>query len=439
MNLFDMVREENLKRRRPLAERRKPRTLDDFMGQEEILGDGKLLRRLIEADRLTSIILSGPSGVGKTSLARIISHMTRSSFVTLNAVTSGVKDIKEIVEKARRELETSGHGTILFIDEIHRFNKAQQDALLPHVEAGTIVLIGATTENPYFEVIQALLSRSMVFEMYPLADEDIIAIIERAIEEDEQLRLQKILLGEREKTFIAKNSLGDARRALNILELAVITTSPDPEDGHIKITEEILSECTQRPFLRYDRDGDFHYDVISAFIKSVRGSDPQAALYYLAHMLLSGEDPKFIARRLVILAGEDIGLAHPEALTIANAAFDIVHKIGMPEAQIVLSELTIYLSLCEKSNSAYLAIKEAMSRVREHGAVNVPPHLMDSTKKRLKETKASYKYPHDDPRGYSEQEYLPDEFREVDFYRPKHHGEEERLVKMWKRRKGSRD
>jgi putative ATPase len=248
MNLFDMVREENLKRRRPLAERRKPRTLDDFMGQEEILGDGKLLRRLIEADRLTSIILSGPSGVGKTSLARIISHMTRSSFVTLNAVTSGVKDIKEIVEKARRELETSGHGTILFIDEIHRFNKAQQDALLPHVEAGTIVLIGATTENPYFEVIQALLSRSMVFEMYPLADEDIIAIIERAIEEDEQLRLQKILLGEREKTFIAKNSLGDARRALNILELAVITTSPDPEDGHIKITEEILSECTQRPF-----------------------------------------------------------------------------------------------------------------------------------------------------------------------------------------------
>lgn len=437
MNLFDMVREESLKHRRPLAERRKPRTLEDFKGQEEILGEGKLLRRLIEADRLTSIILVGPSGVGKTSLARIISSMTSSSFITLNAVTSGVRDIKEVVEKARRELETSGHGTILFVDEIHRFNKAQQDALLPHVEAGTVVLIGATTENPYFEVIQALLSRSMVFEMFPLSEEDIKSILEQAIEEDEQLSLQNIVLGEEEKAFIAQKSMGDARRALNILELAVLTT---PEvDGAIVLTKETLSECTQKPFLRYDRDGDYHYDVISAFIKSVRGSDPQAAIYYLAQMLVSGEDPKFIARRLVILASEDIGLAHPEALSISNAAFEIVNKIGMPEAQIVLSELTIYLALCEKSNSAYLAIKEAMASVRKKGVGFVPEHLMDSTKKRLAEIKSSYKYPHDDPRGYAEQQYLPEEYAETVFYRPKDHGAEKELTKKWRARKEKKE
>mgnify|MGYP001170231798 CR=1 FL=1 len=433
MNLFEMVREENLKQKRPLAERRKPRTLEDFMGQEEILGKGKLLRRLIEADRLTSIILVGPSGVGKTSLARIISNMTRSTFVTLNAVTSGVRDIKDVVDKAKRELETTGHGTILFVDEIHRFNKAQQDALLPHVEAGIVVLIGATTENPYFEVIQALLSRSMVFEMFPLSEEDIKLIVDKAIAEDEQLSIQNIILGEEEKDFIAQKSMGDARRALNILELAVLTTPV--EEGKIILTKDVLSECTQKPFLRYDRDGDYHYDVISAFIKSVRGSDPQAALYYLAQMLVSGEDPKFIARRLVILASEDIGLAHPEALNISNAAFEIVNKIGMPEAQIALGELTIYLCLCDKSNSAYLAIKEAMSWVRENGVGNVPEHLMDSTKKRLSAISSAYNYPHDDPRGYFEQDYLPEGLREIEFYSPKYHGREKTLTDLWEKRK----
>lgn len=436
MNLFEMMQKESLKHKRPLAERRKPVTLQDFQGQEEILGEGKLLRRLIEADRLRSIVLIGPSGVGKTSLARIISQMTRSEFITLNAVTSGVKDIKEVVEKAKRELETSGRGTILFIDEIHRFNKAQQDALLPHVESGTVILIGATTENPYFEVNQALLSRSMVFEMHPLSPENIKCIIERALEEDEQLSLLTIELGESEKEFIAQKAMGDARRALNILELAILTT---PEvDRKIILTEQVLSECTQKPFLRYDKDGDYHYDVISAFIKSVRGSDPQAALFYLAQMIQSGEDPKFIARRLVILSAEDIGLANPQALVLANAAFEIVNKIGMPEARIVLSEITIYLALSEKSNSAYMAINEAMDLVKEEGVGHVPAHLMDSTKKRLADIKASYKYPHADPRGYVEQSYLPEGFEDTVFYEPKEHGREKLLVEEWKKRKNKK-
>lgn len=433
MNLFDMLREDTLKHKQPLAERMKPTSLDEFVGQQDILGPGKLLRRLVEADRLTSIILHGPTGVGKTSLARIISEMTSSDFVTINAVTAGIKDIKEVVERAKRNLELSARRTILFVDEIHRFNKAQQDALLPHVENGIVILIGATTENPYFEVNRALMSRSLVFELTPLSDDDIIRLIDWAMARDVILSQAEIELSQHGKLFIAKHSLGDARRALNILELACLTT--EPVDGKIVITEDTLAQSTQKPYFNYDKQGDYHYDVISAFIKSVRGSDPQAALYYMTQMLLSGEDPKFIARRLVILAAEDIGLADPQALVVANAGFDVVHKIGMPEARIVLAEVCIYLALAEKSNSAYQAINQAYQAVKAIGQGAVPDHLKDATNKDLRGLKQPYQYPHAYPAGYVDQTYLPDKFAGETFYQPKLHGEEKRLVNQWMKRR----
>ena len=433
MNLFDMLREDNLSDKKPLAERMKPATLDQFVGQTEILGPGKLLRRLVEADRLTSIILHGPTGVGKTSLARIISNLTSSDFLSINAVTAGIKDIKDVVEVAKKNLEHHGRRTILFVDEIHRFNKAQQDALLPHVEHGTVILIGATTENPYFEVNRALLSRSMVFELTPLSERDLIELIDLAIATDAQLSRLTIELTDHGKAFIAKNSLGDARRALNILELAVLTT--EVTDGKIVITDDVLSQCLQKPYFNYDKQGDYHYDVISAFIKSVRGSDPQAALYYMTQMLLSGEDPKFIARRLVILAAEDIGLADPQALVIANTGFEVVNKIGMPEARIVLAEVCIYLALAEKSNSAYEAIGAAYQAVESKGQGSVPPHLRDSTNKNLRGIQQPYQYPHAFAGGYVSQQYLPDSYQEEIFYEPKAHGEEARLVEAWNARR----
>lgn len=433
MDLFDIAREDQLKTKAPLAQRMKPTTLEDFVGQEKILGEGKLLRRLIEADRLTSVIFHGPSGTGKTSLALIISHLTESNFVTLNAVTSGVKDIKEVVEKAKASLSQYAQRTILFVDEIHRFNKSQQDALLPHVEEGTVVLIGATTENPYFEVNQALLSRSMIFELEPLTDGAILELMDLALAKDVLLRDKDILLDEAGKRFIVKHSMGDARRALNILELAVLTTEEN-SNHQLIITEDVLSQCTQKPFFHYDKTGDYHYDVISAFIKSVRGSDPQAALFYMAQMLLSGEDPKFIARRLVILAAEDIGLADPQALVIANAGFDIIHKIGMPEARIVLSEVAIYLSLTEKSNSAYNAIGEAYSLLSDIGQGQVPKHLKDATNKKLRSIDVEYQYPHSFEKAYVKQNYLPEGFEDVVFYQGKTLGKEEELIKAWKER-----
>lgn len=437
MNLFDMIREDNLSDKKPLAERMKPANLEQFVGQDEILGPGKLLRRLVEADRLTSIILHGPTGVGKTSLARIISNLTSSDFLSINAVTAGIKDIKEVVEVAKKNLELQGKRTILFVDEIHRFNKAQQDALLPHVENGIVILIGATTENPYFEVNRALLSRSLVFELTPLTEADVIKLLDMAIASDSVLSKLTIELSDHGKAFIAKNSLGDARRALNILELAVLTT--EPTEGKIIITDDVLSQCLQKPYFNYDKQGDYHYDVISAFIKSVRGSDPQAALYYMTQMLLSGEDPKFIARRLVILAAEDIGLADPQALMMANTGFEVINKIGMPEARIVLAEVCIYLALAEKSNSAYEAIGAAYRAVESKGQGQVPDHLRDSTNKNLRGIGKPYQYPHAFPEGYVTQQYLPDTFMGEQFYEPKLHGEEGQLVRAWRKRRGEKN
>ncbi|NLY73159.1 MAG: replication-associated recombination protein A [Tissierellia bacterium] len=432
MDIFDLMREEEAKKSAPLAERMKPQSIEEFFGQKELMGEGSLLRRMIKADRLRSMILFGPTGVGKTSLAQIISQMTHSNFISLNAVTSGIAQLKEVIKNAEEDLALESRTTILFIDEIHRFNKAQQDALLPHVERGTVIFIGATTENPYFEVNSALLSRSLIFELKALSEEDIIGLLKRALREDRELEKVDIELNDEVLAQIAKEAAGDARRAMNILELAVLTT--EKTQGRIIIDKNIVAQCTQTPYLKYDKGGDYHYDVISAFIKSVRGSDPQAALYYLAQMLVSGEDPKFIARRLIILAAEDIGLADPQALVLANACFEAIHKIGMPEARIILSETTICLALAEKSNSAYEAINLAYSQVKEDGPGLVPEHLTDSTKKKLSKSKATYLYPHDHEGGWIEQNYLPERVKDKSFYRPKNLGIEENLVKNWKKR-----
>lgn len=432
MDIFDLMREEEAKKSAPLAERMKPQSIEEFFGQKELMGEGSLLRRMIKADRLRSMILFGPTGVGKTSLAQIISQMTHSNFVSLNAVTSGIAQLKEVIKKAEEDLAIESRTTILFIDEIHRFNKAQQDALLPHVERGTVIFIGATTENPYFEVNSALLSRSLIFELKALSEEDIIGLLKRALREDRELEKVNIELNDEVLAQIAKEAAGDARRAMNILELAVLTT--EETKGRVIIDKNIVAQCTQTPYLKYDKGGDYHYDVISAFIKSVRGSDPQAAVFYLAQMLVSGEDPKFIARRLIILAAEDIGLADPQALVLANACFEAIHKIGMPEARIILSETTIYLALAEKSNSAYEAINLAYSQVKEDGPGLVPEHLTDSTKKKLSKSKATYLYPHDHEGGWIEQNYLPERVKDKSFYRPKNLGIEENLVKNWKKR-----
>ena len=432
MDIFDLMREEEAKKNAPLAERRKPTKLEDFVGQEEILGEGTLLRRMIEADRLRSLLFFGPTGIGKTSLARIISSMTESDFVSLNAVTSGIPQLKEVMKGAEELLSLEGRSTILFIDEIHRFNKAQQDALLPHVEKGTVIFIGATTENPYFEVNSALLSRSLIFEMKALGEKDLLVLLKRALAEDEELLKLHLDIDEEVLQQIAKEASGDARRAMNILELASLTTKE--VGGRRVLTKEIISQCTQTPYYKYDKGGDYHYDVISAFIKSVRGSDPQAAVYYLAQMLLSGEDPKFIARRLVILSAEDIGLADPQALVLANACFDAIHKVGMPEARILLSETTIYLALAEKSNSAYLAIGEAYQAVRDRGPQGVPEHLQDATKKKLGKIDSPYLYPHDAKNAWIEQDYLPENLRGTSFYHEKNQGKETELVEAWEKR-----
>lgn len=434
MDIFDLMREEQSKKTAPLAERRKPQELKDFVGQEEILGEGTLLRRMIKADRLRSMIFYGPTGIGKTSLAQIISQVTRSSFVSLNAVTSGIAQLKEVIKNADDQLIMHQRSTILFIDEIHRFNKAQQDALLPHVEKGTVIFIGATTENPYFEVNAALLSRSLIFEMKALKEEDLLLLLKRALEKDEELLALDLAIENEVLEQIVKESSGDARRAMNILELAALTSDLDQEKGKRILTKDIISQCTQTPYLKYDKGGEYHYDVISAFIKSVRGSDPQAALYYLAQMLISGEDPKYIARRLIILAAEDIGLADPQALVISNACFDAIHKIGMPEGRIVLSQTTIYLCLAEKSNSAYMAINEAYSAIKELGPKDVPGHLQDSTKKKLSKSQKEYIYPHDKKEAWVAQDYLPEKLKNKEFYQAKELGIEEELVKKWKKR-----
>lgn len=422
--MFDIIRKENLKDKKPLADRMKPKKLDDLIGQEHLVGKGKLLRRSIEADRLSSMIFYGPAGVGKTSIAKLVSSLTKSQFVTLNAVISGVKDIKAVVEAAKRNLEFENIKTILFIDEIHRFNKLQQDALLPFVENGVITLIGATTENPYFEVNQALISRSLVFELFKLTEDNLVEIIEHALEADDLLKSKNVDITEKAKTFLAQRSNGDARQVLNALELAVLTT--EEVEGVIHVDEEIISECIQKKYISYDKDGDNHYDIISAFIKSMRGSNPDAALHYLAKMIIAGEDPKFIARRIIIAASEDVGLANSTALNVAVSAMQAVQFVGFPEARIILAHATLYVTLSPKSNTAYNAINSAMAHVNEK-TTSVPKHLRDSTNKKYKKIDDTYLYPHVNKSGYVIQDYLPPELMGEKYYHAKHIGDEKRM------------
>ena len=394
----------------PLAFRMRPKTLDEYVGQEHVLGKDKILYRTIKADRLSSIILFGPPGCGKTSLARVISETTKYKFYRINAVTSGVSDIKRVIEETKNFMLNPSGKSILFIDEIHRFNKLQQDALLPFVENGTIILIGATTENPYFEVNKALISRSMVIKLEPLTTENIFTILKNAINKKEGLGEYNIKIEDETLRKLAIISNGDVRTALNGLEIAVLTTNME-SDGYIYITDEIIKNCVQDRKAVFDKNGDSHYDNISAFIKSMRGSDPDAAVFYLARALNGGEDPMFLARRIVICASEDVGLANPQALVIANSAMQAVHMVGMPEARIILSEAAIYIALSKKSNATYLAIDKAIEDVKTKETGEVPMHIRNAPVEQMKQLgyHQGYLYPHDFPNHYVEQQYLPDE------------------------------
>lgn len=432
MDLFDIQREQNLKNDAPLAERLKPKKLEEFVGQEHILGKGKLLWRAIKADRITSLILYGPPGVGKTSLAKVIANSTKSNFVRLNAVTSGIKDLKEVVKEAENILGMYNKKTILFLDEIHRFNKAQQDGLLPHVEKGTLILIGATTENPYYEVNNALISRSMLFRLEPLDEEAMKTIIKRAVKDEKSgLGMFSIEIKEDALEFLCSVSNGDARQALNALELAVLTTEKD-ESGKISIGLEIIQECLQKKKMNYDKNSDAHYDIVSAFIKSMRGSDPDATIHYLARMLYGGEDPMFIARRIVIAASEDVGLADPNALVVANSAAQAVQFVGMPEARIILSQAALYVASAPKSNAGYIGINRALDDIKRVDIGQVPSHLRDMTSNRMamkynKEKVDAYMYPHDYENGYVKQQYLPTPLLNSKYYNPTNYGYERRI------------
>lgn len=421
----------------PLAERVRPQTLDQFVGQAHLLGYGKPLRLMVEKDELRSFILWGPPGVGKTTLARIIANQTKSEFFALNAVSSGVKDVREVIAKAE-QYQRSFKRTILFIDEIHRFNKAQQDALLHSVEEGIITLIGATTENPSFEVISPLLSRMRVFVMEPLGKSELEKILEQTLAQDELITKDTVTIEDKEYFFLLSG--GDARKLLNGLEIAFQITQPDPH-GVRYLTKEILEEAFQRRYSLYDKKGEFHYDIISAFIKSMRGSDPDAAVYWLARMLEGGEDPKFIARRMIILASEDIGNADPVALMLAVDSFTAVDYVGMPEAQIILSHVASYLASAPKSNAAVVAIGEAMNDVRQFPNLPVPLHLRNAPTKLMKELNygKEYKYAHDYDQNFVEQQNLPDQLKNKIYYRPTENGREkqikERLESLWKKRK----
>jgi putative ATPase len=405
----------------PLAERLRPRTLDDYIGQEHLVGEGAVLRKMIDAGRISSFILWGPPGVGKTTLAQIIAHRLETPFYTLSAVTSGVKDVRDVIEKAQKGRFFNEASPILFIDEIHRFSKSQQDSLLGAVEKGVITLIGATTENPSFEVIRPLLSRCQLYVLKSLEKEDLLKLLDRAVTQDAVLKEKNIEL--KETGALLRFSGGDARKLLNILELVV-------ESGDTVITDEIVTLRLQQNPLAYDKDGEMHYDIISAFIKSIRGSDPDAALYWLARMIEGGEDPKFIARRLVISASEDIGLANPNALLLANAAFDAVNKIGWPEGRIPLAEATVYLATSPKSNSAYLGIDAALELARRTGNQPVPLPIRNAPTQLMKELgyHDGYKYPHDYPGHFTEQQYLPDDLKDVRIWHGQHSPAEEKLV-----------
>ncbi len=402
---------------KPLAYRMRPRTLEEYVGQEHILGKDKILYRTIKADRLSSIILFGPPGCGKTSLAKVISETTKYKFEKINAVTSGVSDIKKIIEDAKNVFLNPTGKCILFIDEIHRFNKLQQDALLPAVEDGTIILIGATTENPYFSVNKALISRSMVFKLEPLNENDILKVLKMALERKDGLGEYNINISDNTLKNIAKISGGDVRTALNGLEIAVLTTSMD-KDGIINITDQIAADSMQKKKTFFDKSGDSHYDNISAFIKSMRGSDPDAAIFYLARALNAGEDPMFLARRIVIAASEDVGMANPNALVVATSAMQAVHQIGMPEARIILAEATIYVATSKKSNASYLAINKAIEDVSTKDTGEIPMHIRNAPAEGMKDLGYSngYKYPHDYPGHVVEQQYLPDKMLGTKYY-----------------------
>ena len=401
----------------PLAFRMRPKTLEEYVGQEHVIGPGKLLYRTIKADRLSSIILFGPPGCGKTSLAKVISETTKYKFYKINAVTAGVADIKRVVEETRNYMMNPSGKSILFIDEIHRFNKLQQDALLPYVENGTIILIGATTENPYFEVNKALISRSMVIKLNPLTEEDIYKILKNALERKDGLGEYSIKIEDSTLRKIADISNGDVRTALNGLEIAVLTTSMS-SDGYIHITDEVIKNSIQNRKAIFDKNGDTHYDNISAFIKSMRGSDPDAVLFYLARALNGGEDPVFLARRIVICASEDVGLADPQALVIATSAMQAVNMIGMPEARIILAEAAVYVANCKKSNATYLGINKALEDVANSDTGEIPMHIRNAPIEKMRELgyNEGYKYPHDYPGHWVEQQYLPDKMLGTKYY-----------------------
>ena len=434
MDLFDYVREKNMKKESPLASRLRPMSLDEIVGQKHILGKDKLLYRAIQADQLGSIIFYGPPGVGKTTIAKVIAHTTSADFKTLNATVAGKKEMEEVVASAQETMGMYGKKTILFVDEIHRFNKSQQDYLLPFVEDGSIVLIGATTENPYFEVNRALVSRSRIFELYPLEKDDIKELIHRAVyDEKKGMGSYKAQIDDDAADFLADVSNGDARNALNAVELGVLTTTRS-EDGWIHITLEVAQECIQKRVVQYDKDGDNHYDTISAFIKSMRGSDPDAAIYYLARMLYAGEDIKFIARRIMICASEDVGNADPNALVVATAAAQAVERIGMPEAQIILAQAVNYVACAPKSNASYLSINAAMAYVRENKTAAIPAHLRDAHYKDAAKLGhgEGYLYAHDYPNHYVKQQYLPDEALGEKFYKTEDIGFEKNIIEHFK-------
>ena len=434
MDLFDYMRQHNLKKESPLASRLRPERIEEVIGQRHILGEDKLLTRAIKADKISSVIFYGPPGTGKTTLARVIAHTTSSDFIQLNATTAGKKDMVDAVAAAKDTMGMYGKKTILFIDEIHRFNKAQQDYLLPYVEDGTVILIGATTENPYFEVNSALISRSIVFELLPLSKEDIETLIDRAFSDKEKgLGAYNAVIEPDAKAFIADMANGDARTALNAIELGVLTTAPG-QDGLIHIDIDTASECIQRRVLKYDKDGDNHYDVISAFIKSMRGSDPDAAVYYLARMIYVGEDVKFIARRIMICASEDVGNADPMALVVAVNAAKAVEMLGLPEARITLAQAATYVACAPKSNACIMAIDEALETVRRTPTAAIPPYLRDAHYKGAKELGRGlgYKYAHDYSHHYVDQQYLPDPLEGRRFYNPGDEGYEKNIKEHFK-------
>ena len=426
MDLFDYMRTTNMEKESPLAARMRPRVLEEVVGQEHIIGEDKLLYRAIKADKVSSVIFYGPPGTGKTTLAKVIANTTSAEFKQINATVSGKKDMEAVVNGAKELQGMYGKRTILFIDEIHRFNKSQQDYLLPFVEDGTVVLIGATTENPYFEVNSALISRSIIFELEPIPKDAIKELLHKAVvDKDRGMGAYDAVIDEDALEFLADISGGDARHALNAIELGVMTTKRG-EDGKIHITLEVAEECIQKRAVRYDKNGDNHYDTISAFIKSMRGSDPNAAVYYLARMLYAGESVTFIARRIMICASEDVGNADPNAIVVATNASMAVERIGMPEAQIILAQAAAYVACAPKSNASCNAIFAAMSKVRETGNLPIPPHLQDAHYKGAAKLGhgIGYKYAHDYPNNYVEQQYLPTELLGQEFYSPSGNGYE---------------